>query len=106
MGDVLTVSGLVGLAAFGFNLGSSSTSAGTTLSPQEVRELFRLWNNALMTGNPDTVAMRYTKGAVLLTTTSDILRTDYDGIRDYFVHFLEKKPIRKILISYGKCSIN
>lgn len=133
LGDILTVSGLVGLTAFGFNLGSSSTSGGgsksawtkatpgqlvvepksttgavqgTTLSPQEVRDLFRLWNTALMTGNPDTVTRRYTKDAVLLPTKSDIPRTDYEGIRDYFVHFLEKKPVGKILESYGKsCSI-
>lgn len=138
VGDVLKVSGLVGLTAFGFNLGSSgggdsatmmATSpsmdvtnmnieipksswtkalpglvepTGGTLSPQEVRDLFGIWNNALMTGNPDTVAMRYTKEAVLLPTKSDVPRSDYDGIRDYFVHFLEKKPVGKILESYGE----
>ncbi len=75
---------------------------GESLSPQEVRDLFGLWNNALATGNPDTVAMRYAKEAVLLPTKSDIPRSDYDGIRDYFVHFLEKRPTGKILESYGK----
>ncbi len=75
---------------------------GESLSPQQVRDLFSLWNNALMTGNPDTVAMRYAKEAVLLPTKSDIPRSDYDGIRDYFVHFLEKRPTGKILESYGK----
>ena len=74
---------------------------GEVLSPQEVRDLFKLWNNALTTGNPDTVAMRYAKEAVLLPTKSDIPRSDYDGIRDYFVHFLEKKPNGRILESYG-----
>ena len=75
---------------------------GESLSSQQVRDLFSLWNNALMTGNPDTVAMRYAKEAVLLPTKSDIPRSDYDGIRDYFVHFLEKRPTGKILESYGK----
>lgn len=75
---------------------------GDSLSPSEVRDLFSLWNNALMTGNPDTVAMRYSKEAVLLPTKSDIPRSDYEGIRDYFVHFLEKRPTGRILESYGK----
>ncbi len=76
--------------------------SGDSLSAAQVRDLFPLWNNALMTGNPDTVAMRYAKEAVLLPTKSDIPRSDYEGIRDYFVHFLEKRPTGKILESYGK----
>jgi len=72
------------------------------LSPREVSDLFELWNLALKTGNPDTVAMRYAEGAVLLPTKSDIPRSDYAGIRDYFVHFLEKKPTGRILESYSK----
>ena len=72
------------------------------LTPREVAGLFGLWNSALLTGNPDTVAQRYAKGAVLLPTKSDIPRTDYEGIRDYFVKFLAKKPTGTILESYGK----
>jgi hypothetical protein len=72
------------------------------LTPREVAGLFGLWNQALLTGNPDTVAQRYAKGAVLLPTKSDIPRTDYEGIRDYFVKFLAKKPTGTILESYGK----
>lgn len=74
------------------------------LTPREVSDLFELWNQALQTGNPDAVAMRYADGAVLLPTKSDIPRSDYAGIRDYFVHFLEKKPSGKILESYSKYS--
>jgi len=70
------------------------------LSSREVSDLFLLWNQALETGNPDTVAMRYADGAILLPTKSDIPRSDYAGIRDYFVHFLEKKPTGRILESY------
>jgi hypothetical protein len=72
-----------------------------TLTAREVGGLFGLWNSALQTGNPDTVAQRYAKEAVLLPTKSDIPRTDYDGIRDYFVKFLAKKPTGTILESYG-----
>lgn len=72
------------------------------LTYREVGDLFELWNLALQTGNPDAVAMRYADGAVLLPTKSDIPRSDYAGIRDYFVHFLEKKPTGRILESYSK----
>ena len=43
------------------------------------------------------VAARYTKDAVLLPTLSDRARYDTEGIADYFVHFLEKKPRGRIV---------
>jgi len=70
------------------------------LTPKEVASLFGLWNDALLTGDPDTVAERYAKGAVLLPTKSDIPRTDYESIRAYFVDFLAKKPRGTILKNY------
>jgi len=77
-----------------------------TLTPEEVAGLFGQWNNALLTGNPDTVTKRYAKGAVLLPTKSDIPRTDYKGIRDYFVKFLAKKPTGTIIESYVQTQPN
>ena len=82
--------------------GAYSEPTATLLTSREVSDLFGLWNTALESGNPDAVAMRYAKSAVLLPTKSDIPRTDYSGIRDYFVHFQEKKPSGKILESYSK----
>jgi len=67
------------------------------ISKKEVRGLFNLWNDALQTGDPATVARRYAKDGVLLPTLSDTPRYDFEGIKDYFVHFLEKKPVGKIL---------
>jgi len=67
------------------------------ITKQEVRKLFDLWNDALKTGDPDIVAKRYSKESVLLPTLSDVPRNDFAGIRDYFVHFCEKKPVGKIL---------
>jgi len=67
------------------------------INKDEVRSLFNLWNDALATGNPRQVAARYTEDAVLLPTLSDKARYTTDGIADYFVHFLEKKPVGKIL---------
>ncbi|KAK1742714.1 hypothetical protein QTG54_006311 [Skeletonema marinoi] len=67
------------------------------ITKDEVRGLFNLWNDALATGDPQQVAARYTEDAVLLPTLSDKARYTSDGIADYFVHFLEKKPVGKIL---------
>merc|ERR1712151_84020 len=66
----------------------------------EVRNLFQLWNSALATEDPDAVAKRYAKDATLLPTVSDVPRTDYDLIKDYFVGFLKKKPQGQIKESY------
>ena len=61
-----------------------------------------MWNDALATLDPDQVASRYsTKTApCLLPTVSDVPRTDYDSIKNYFVDFCKKEPQGKILESY------
>jgi uncharacterized protein (TIGR02246 family) len=69
------------------------------ITEDEVKGLFNLWNDALATEDADTVAGRYAKNAVLLPTVSDLPRTDYDLIKDYFVNFLQKKPQGEILES-------
>ena len=45
------------------------------ITEDEVKDLFQLWNNALATEDPDAVAKRYSKDAVLLPTVSDVPRT-------------------------------
>ena len=67
------------------------------ITTAQVRSLFDLWNDALHTGDPYTVAARYSKDAVLLPTLSDKARYTTDEIADYFVGFLKKKPDGKIL---------
>ena len=69
------------------------------ITEEEVKNLFQLWNSALATEDPDAVAKRYASKAVLLPTVSDVPRTDYDLIKDYFVGFLKKKPQGEILES-------
>lgn len=81
---------------------SAANTAGVVvlsqpITKQEVRNLFELWNDALKTGDPSIVAKRYAKEGVLLPTLSDRPRYDFEGIRDYFVGFLSKKPTGKIL---------
>jgi uncharacterized protein (TIGR02246 family) len=69
------------------------------ITEEEVKNLFQLWNSALATEDPDAVAKRYASKAVLLPTVSDVPRTDYALIKDYFVGFLKKKPQGEILES-------
>lgn len=62
---------------------------GQKITKEEVRSLFQLWNSALATLDSEVVAMRYAKKAVLLATVSDIPRTDFDLIKNYFDDFLQ-----------------
>ncbi|KAG7344777.1 signal peptide protein [Nitzschia inconspicua] len=64
-----------------------------TLTEQQVRDLFTLWNDALATEDPKQVAKRYSKrSTILLPTISDEPRMDEASITDYFVTFLKSKP--------------
>jgi uncharacterized protein (TIGR02246 family) len=69
------------------------------VTEKEVKDLFKVWNDALATGDPKKVADCYAKKSVLLPTISDIPRNDYEGIKDYFVNFLKLKPQGEILES-------
>jgi uncharacterized protein (TIGR02246 family) len=77
------------------------SSGGPSITEDEVKDLFYLWNDALATLKPDTVAKRYATNAVLLPTVSDQPRTDYASIKDYFVSFCQRKPQGVILESYA-----
>jgi len=74
-------------------------SVAQPITEDEVKGLFSLWNNALASLDSTQVANRYSKKAVLLPTVSDIPRTDYALIKDYFDSFLLKKPQGTILES-------
>ena len=71
----------------------------TPITKSEVQNLFHLWNDALATGDSSLVASRYSKEGVLLPTVSDVPRTDFAGIKDYFDAFLQKEPQGVILES-------
>ena len=73
---------------------------GKAITESEVRSLFSLCNNALATEDPKKVAARYAKSGVLLPTVSDMPRTDFASIEDYFVNFLKLKPQGEILDSH------
>jgi uncharacterized protein (TIGR02246 family) len=79
---------------------SEEVNMSQDISEQEVRNLFDLWNDALATLDPVKVTLRYSKNAVLLPTVSDVPRTDFDMIEDYFINFLKLEPQGKILESH------
>jgi uncharacterized protein (TIGR02246 family) len=62
----------------------------------EIFEQFEEWNRALESGDPARVAGLYAEEAVLLPTLSDSVRTTPEQIRDYFVHFLSRRPSGRI----------
>lgn len=81
-------------------------SVAQQIDNQEVRNLFHLWNDALATLDPDAVANRYSKDAVLLPTVSDVPRNSKELITDYFVNFLKAKPQGTILESIVQVGTN
>jgi uncharacterized protein (TIGR02246 family) len=66
-------------------------------TPNEIADQFEIWNQALQTGDPGKVAACYAADAILLPTVSPKVRHNHDEIRDYFVHFLAKNPIGRIV---------
>lgn len=63
----------------------------------EISDQFLIWNKALQTGDPDSIVACYAADAILLPTVSGKVRHNHDEIRDYFVHFLSKKPRGRII---------
>ncbi|ADH87180.1 SgcJ/EcaC family oxidoreductase [Desulfurivibrio alkaliphilus] len=59
---------------------------------QEISALFDAWNEAIQSGDPDRVTALYAFNGILLPTVSNQVRHNHAEIRDYFVHFLAKKP--------------
>lgn len=66
------------------------------VTKDEIRALFTKWNNALASKDPKKVAECYAKNSVLLPTVSDVPRTDFPGLVDYFTNFLKLEPQGKI----------
>lgn len=64
--------------------------------PKDISDQFEKWNKALMTEIPDKVVACYAEDAILLPTVSAKVRHNHNEIRDYFVHFLAKKPVGRI----------
>ncbi|MBD0838721.1 SgcJ/EcaC family oxidoreductase [Streptomyces sp. TRM68416] len=83
------------VGTFAAGVGVAGAADEKKVGKDEIAALFDGWNDALQTGDPEKVADRYAKDAVLLPTVSNKVRSDRAGIVDYFEHFLENKPVGK-----------
>ncbi len=75
---------------------AAAAPACAAVSEADVKAQFDRFNAAWATLNPDQVTQLFTKDAVLLPTVSDIKRSDHAGIRDYFVTFLQGRPVGRV----------
>ncbi len=76
------------------------------LTPAQMDSKFAEVNAAWATKNPDRVTALFDDDAVLLATLAGTPRTNADGIRDYFVEFLQKSPVATIDSSTIKSGCN
>ena len=63
----------------------------------EISDQFVIWNKALQTGDPVNVVACYAADAIFLPTMSAKVCHNHSEIRDYFGHFLLKKPHGRII---------
>ncbi len=82
--------------ALSFATAARADEACAPIDKAGVAALFDGWNLSLASLDPDAVSQRYWNDAVLLPTVSNTPRTSAPMIRDYFVHFLDKRPRGRI----------
>lgn len=75
---------------------SQTTFALQAVTEKDITALFDQWNQSLQTGKPEEVVKNYAPDAILLPTVSNRVRHNHDEIKDYFEHFLDKKPVGKL----------
>ncbi|MEH0545790.1 SgcJ/EcaC family oxidoreductase [Streptomyces sp. B21-105] len=92
---LVTATVVVTAATVSVGVSAAGPEKSSKPGKKQIAALFDGWNAALQTHDPDVVADRYAKDAVLLPTLSNKVRTDRAGIVDYMEHFLEKKPVGK-----------
>jgi uncharacterized protein (TIGR02246 family) len=71
---------------------AQSTMTCVQDTPAQIAALFDRWNESLATHDPDKVVANYAPDAVLLSTLSNVPRTDSAGMKEYFIHFVERNP--------------
>jgi uncharacterized protein (TIGR02246 family) len=101
----LALAALIAITAVAPALADTSLTCKAT-SEADIKGLFDRWNNSLKTGNPDEVVKNYAPDAILLATVSNKPRLTQDERRDYFVHFLEDKPVGDINMRVIKLGCN
>lgn len=89
---------LISIAAISLAVLTTATAAMAetrnceTATKEQIAALFDRWNASLQTKKAEEVVKNYAADAVLLPTVSNKPRTDHEGIKDYFEHFLQKSP--------------
>jgi uncharacterized protein (TIGR02246 family) len=78
------------------NVHAAKPEACHAASEKDIAGLFDRWNTSLQTGSPAKVVANYASKSVLLPTLSNKPRLTADEKADYFVHFLEGKPVGSI----------
>ena len=63
---------------------------------RQVKVLFRHWNEALQDITATKVVALYANDATLLPTVENGPYTKTDGLKEYFVHFVERKPVATV----------
>ena len=76
--------------------GVNKTQVCAPIDEHQVAALFERWNQALQTGNPQTVADNYAEHSILLRTLSDVNRVSKADKEDYFVHYLASQPAGRV----------
>jgi uncharacterized protein (TIGR02246 family) len=61
-------------------------------TPEEIGDLYDLWNATIATAHPDKMTRLYAPDAMLMPSNSAMPRQGYAAIRDYFVHTLQSRP--------------
>jgi len=77
-------------------LAQAQTKQCRATNPKEIAGLFDRWNQSLQTGDPNKVVANYDADSVLLATLANKPRITSAEKKEYFVHFLQKKPVGKI----------
>ncbi len=76
----------------------------------QVSHLLVRWIRAVASGDVEQVVACYAPDALLLPTVSPRLRHNHAEIRDYFIHFLSKKPTGRIeeenIRIFGEIAVN
>jgi uncharacterized protein (TIGR02246 family) len=70
------------------------------ITETEVKALWKKWNAALQTLDPEKVAELYHADSILIPTLSNEVRADNQTKINYFVEFLAKKPVGTIKEDY------
>src|SRR4029079_19610172 len=104
---------LIALAGYAVLAGSISNAAQAprtenckATTEKEIASLFDRWNQSLQTGDPHKVVANYAERSILLPTVSNKPRLTPAEKEDYFHHFLEDRPSRKIDLRFVEFRCN